>query len=106
MNEIDALKELVLEKFHAAAEALTKQAAEYERRLSALNHEAAQLKDMQATYMPRELYNSEMKGIREELKELNAFKNNLIGKLVIVPVLVSIGIGILFFLINYFFLGG
>ena len=109
MSELEALKELVMEKFRAIAEALGKQALEYERRLSALNHEAAQLKDMQATYMPRELYESEILNIRQELKELNAFKNNLIGKLAVVAILVSMAISIvvggLFLLINYYVIG-
>lgn len=54
--KLDALERLVDEKFKASREALQIQANEYERRLSALNGEASRLREMQSTYLPREVY--------------------------------------------------
>jgi hypothetical protein len=49
------------ERTSYAEKALRLQAEEYGRRLDALNHEAAQLKQMQTTYLPRETYESDQK---------------------------------------------
>ena len=63
--------------------ALTLQAKEYERRLADLNHEAEQLRQMQATYLPRETWELALGKIEESLKELRAFKDNAVGRQVI-----------------------
>lgn len=53
---IEALDRRVTERV-AEMDALRREnKAEFERRLDALNHEAEQLKSMQSTYLPREVF--------------------------------------------------
>jgi len=68
--ELDALKKLSDERREADRDALKLQAAEYERRLAALNHEADQLRRMQATYLPREVYEAEARELRSRAEAL------------------------------------
>jgi phage regulator Rha-like protein len=75
-----SLKEFFLVKFDSLDKALELQAKEYERRLSDLNHEAEQLKSMQSTYMPRELYENNHEVIRKQIDELILNKAKLEGK--------------------------
>lgn len=58
------------------------QAAEYERRLEILNHEAEQLKSMQATYLPREQW-------EETIRGLVAYRDQLIGRQEIVTLITA-----------------
>lgn len=58
------------------------QALEYERRLKILNNEARQLKDMQATYLPREQW-------EETIRGLVANKDQLIGSKDVISVLIA-----------------
>lgn len=79
------------EKFKSTDEALKLQAKEYERRLEALNHEAVQLKDMQTTYVSRELFDRTMdligqrnerviNDLKEKIESLNSWKTKQEGK--------------------------
>lgn len=79
------------EKFKALRQALKLQAKEYERRLEALNHEAEQLKNMQATYVSKEVFDrtndakdQRYERIADELKEkidlLNQWKTKQEGR--------------------------
>ena len=67
----------------AVANALTLQAREYERRLDFLNGEAGRLREMQATYLPREVYDSKhelLEASLEQIKiELNTYKGKVAG---------------------------
>jgi len=62
------LWEHIKSKLKAINKARKLQAKEYERRLEALNHEAAQLKDMQATYTPREVFDRTIAELRKEIQ--------------------------------------
>ena len=58
-------------QMEAAATALKLQVSEYERRLELLNNEARQLKDMQATYLPREIHDNFVKDITDKIAVLS-----------------------------------
>ena len=77
-------------EIRALREARDLQAKEYERRLETLNHEAAQLKSMQSSYVPRETYDLLVK----EVSELKLWKSNDQGKNavwgIVIPLIVSI----------------
>ncbi len=61
MLKTNSMEQLTEEKFAGAADALKIQAKEYERRLDALNGEAAWLREIQSTYLPREIYEANQK---------------------------------------------
>ena len=64
------LREIVDIKFEENEKALKIQAQEYERRLEALNGEAERLRQMQTTYLPRELYSIEHKELVKKIDNL------------------------------------
>lgn len=84
----------------ALATALELQAKEYERRLDLLNHEAQQLKDMQATYVPRELFDTTIKELNKEISALKQYKDNAMGKQSILTVVISVIISLGFLLLG------
>lgn len=77
------------------------QAAEYERRLHALNGEAQRLRDIQATYVPREVFEGFQKDITREITELKEYKNTAQGRQTIIAVIIPILISLGFLIINY-----
>lgn len=76
----DFIYKFFTEKFKARDKQLKLQAKEYERRLEALNHEADQLKNMQATYTPREVFDRTVDELRKEIKVFNDWKTKQDGK--------------------------
>ncbi len=85
--EIASLKELLVERdrryeerFIASTQALRLQAAEYGRRLDALNGEAERLRQMQATYLPREIYETSQTEVIKKVDELRQGRNVTEGK--------------------------
>ena len=58
------------ERLHATREATVLQAKEYERRLDALNGEAERLKHMQATYLPREVFDARQRELNLKIDVL------------------------------------
>jgi len=76
--EITHLRELM----NRSEAALALQAKEYERRLSSLNHEAEQLKAMQATYMPREVADSSFNELRARMTSVERNMWKAIGGLI------------------------
>lgn len=73
--------------------ALRLQAEEYKRRLDDLNHEAERLRQMQATYLPRETWAINNEKVTKDIEELMKFRAELVGRQVLsnilIPVLVS-----------------
>lgn len=59
-------------KFQFIDKALQLQAAEYERRLSALNGEAERLRNMQAMYVPRETFDTVIREFEKKIEILTA----------------------------------
>ena len=77
-SETSHLREVMQLQLGAVEKARALQAEEYERRLALLNHEAAQLKDMQTMYVPREVFEGEMKALGAKIdKMLEASVRNL-----------------------------
>ena len=103
--KIDALKELIENRFIALDEARELQAREYERRLEILNHEAEQLKEMQNTYVKQETYCIERKIIQENVRSLVSFKDNLSGKIAIIGIMSGLISSIFVALIIWFITG-
>lgn len=86
-------------KFEASEKALKIQAQEYERRLENLNHEAERLRLMQETYLPREVAKgmfdsviADIKALRVEIKDLQKSRDEGVGKMYIITVLISAAI--------------
>lgn len=99
-----AVLETVQHKDVEAQEAARKlQAAEYERRLEILNHEAEQLKTMQVKYLPREVWEDTLKELRKELGGLTAFKENATGRNSIISGVVAAAISLAFLILSYMF---
>jgi hypothetical protein len=74
---------------------------ELARRLDALNHEAEQLKKMQATYVSIEKYEGSDRAINEKLNEIRDWKNNSMGRQTIITVVLSFAISLAFVLLNW-----
>jgi DNA repair exonuclease SbcCD ATPase subunit len=90
------------EKFAASLVSLKLQAQEYERRLSSLNHEAQQLKDMQAKYTPRETWETNHKTLENDIKKLFESKNILEGKATQSSVYIGWGLAIIAILVSFY----
>lgn len=69
-NGLNHLKELMEMKLESNERALELQAKEYERRLADLNGEADRLRNMQSTYLPRELCDSKYNLLRNKVESL------------------------------------
>lgn len=80
------------------------QAKEYERRLESLNHEAAKLASMQATYLPREVWEGVAEDIRKDLASLQSHRDQMVGRMSVIAILVSLVIGLMFTALNAFVL--
>jgi len=82
INKICALEKLTNEQFEALETARDLQAQEYARRLDLLNHEADRLRSMQATYLPREVYESQHDELADKVDNLQSFKDGLTTQLI------------------------
>jgi hypothetical protein len=72
--------------------------------LESLNHEAARVKEIQSTYVPREKYDSEIGGIKDrQNRDANAV-SNLQGRLIVVGVVTSAAVSAIFFAIASHFI--
>ena len=94
------IREVMGLEFKLRDKALELQAAENERRLSALNGEAERLRKMQAEYVPRETYYSERNKTASDIDDLKAWKNNMVGRQAIISVLTATIISVLLWLIG------
>lgn len=95
--------DVIEEKFRARDEALHLQAREYERRLDALNGEAERLRQIQALYIPREVFDRTISDLRADIDVLEAAKLRTEGKgqwVQIVPWLLT-AVSLLFMWLNY-----
>ena len=81
-------------------EALNLETSELRRRLDILNGEADRLREMQATYLPRESYQIEHDRLRKDVEELQGFRNNLIGQMAMISTFFSI---IVFLIFKHYF---
>lgn len=69
-SDIITLKEHLYEIIELRDKATQLQAVEYSRRLDALNHEAEQLKRMHSTYLPREIYDANHRGLESKIDNI------------------------------------
>ena len=90
LNDKVMFKENCLTRHEADEKALKIKTAEVERRLHDLNGEAERLRKMQATYLPREVYESKMSQFEDSIKSLTSFKDNLIGRMIVTAGIVAI----------------
>jgi hypothetical protein len=80
-NEKQDINIAVLEeRLKSSERALNLQAREYERRLDMLNNEAERLRNMQITYLPREVYEVNHKLILEKLNKLSDWQITTLGQ--------------------------
>lgn len=77
------------ERLTGAQDALKIQAREYERRLETLNHEAQQLKDMQAKYLPREVYEANYKETNTKIEALQKYIWIGVGGLLVIELVLK-----------------
>jgi len=79
-QKIASVERLLTLRLDAQEKALMLQAAEYERRLKYLNGEAERLRQMQATYVPREVYDRVDEQRCEDIKALESYRDTQLGK--------------------------
>jgi len=106
IHELDkeiALVDLRHKKDSASLEkALELQAVEYKRRLEILNGEAQHLQDIQATYLPREVWENTMVELKKEIEELKQYKNTNLGRQSITAIIIPAVVSLIFLVINFF----
>ena len=81
-----AAKDAIQIKAVADKEALDLQYGITEKHLKDLNGEAERLRQMQASYVPREVFESKHQQISDSIRALEIFQSNLIGKMAIAGV--------------------
>jgi hypothetical protein len=103
--DLAVLTEREANNTEATSKALELQAVEIARRLDILNGEAQRLRDIQSTYLPREVYEVATKEILNKIEVLNTFMANYQGRGTVIATVtstaISIGIGLLFLALNY-----
>jgi DNA repair exonuclease SbcCD ATPase subunit len=72
--------EILYEKIHGMKKALKLQAREYKRRLMDLNGEAKRLRDIQAEYIPREVFDRTVQSLITRIEVLENYKTKQDGK--------------------------
>jgi len=92
--KLKALEKHVHFKFEANEKALGIQAKEYERRLEALNGEAERLRKMQATYLPREVFDKIHDSIVADIEDLKRARDEGVGRQYVISAIVSAAIAI------------
>jgi tetrahydromethanopterin S-methyltransferase subunit F len=107
--QIAALEKRMCEKFVARDGAVQLQAREYERRLDILNGEAERLRQMQMTYLPREVAEKieerreqDIKAIQRDVKDLQTYRDIRVGRNLELSAGVSAAIAIAVALISKF----
>lgn len=83
------LKEIMDLKFQNADIALKLQAKETERRLDNLNGEAERLRNIQATYLPREVYEANQKELNSKLESLSRIVYIGIGGVLVLQIVLK-----------------
>ena len=86
----------------AAQKALDLASETNRQHLTMLNGEGERLQAMQSTYVPRELYSSDLKELRMAIDDLRDFKNKTIGRNSVIALIVSVAVSLLFLVINLF----
>lgn len=107
-------KKYIEEKFTNYDTALKLQAKEYERRLEALNGEAERLRVMQASYVPREVFEASVKAVLDKQEDLvnktitpmkewqDKMTGNIAGRIAVISSVMAVVIILAQFLIKIF----
>lgn len=99
-EKISNLEEKMDLKFIANERAGLIDSKEIARRLEILNGEAERLRQMQATYLPREVYESNLQKLVDDIDENKEFRNISLGKQSIIAVVTSVAISLAFFILS------
>ena len=99
-NEVITLKEYMDVKFLALEQATKLAASAMEKRLDGMNEFREALKDQQNRFLPREEYTLMHEKLCGEIKNLEAFKNQLEGKASQVSVYVAWAIAAIGFILS------
>ncbi len=99
--EIVSLHKQVDLRLEAGAKALKLQAAENLRRLDLLNGEAERLRQIQATYLPREVYDVSAREMHKKINELREREAHTQGRNSVIAAVVAFAISLMFLLLNY-----
>lgn len=98
--------------------ALSLQAKEYKRRLNDLNGEASRLRNIQSTYVPREVFENSLKSVSDKteastkilsdkLQDMFAWQSKLQGKIAVTVIVGGVVWGVIvslmFFILNRYF---
>ncbi len=100
-KDIELLKREMALLFDSKELALKVQTKELERRLYDLNGEAARLKSMQISYLPREKFEDYVIRVDSDINELKAFKSQIKGTLTGISIMVSLITAIIVTLVQY-----
>ena len=76
--------------FKSRDDALDHQFNEWMRRLTDLNGEAGRLREMQAKYVPREVFESKLEDLAKGVRALENFQSNMLGKIAVVSGVASL----------------
>lgn len=79
-ERLKAMTENIRRTEEAGEKALTLATQELHRRLEILNGEASRLREMQATYVPREVFDRYKETQEQRISDLENFDANLTGK--------------------------
>lgn len=98
-QRLDHMQQIIDERQAAADNAMELSNAEVQRRLELLNGEAARLREIQATYLPREVYEQGQDQIRKSIRILEDAATYQRGRgqvlSAIVATVVSLAVGLL-----------
>ena len=98
-QKIKALERIIETRLTAMDKALELQHKEYERRLDFLNGEAERLRQMQSTYLPREVSDKVLEGILQRIRDLETYRDTQIGKSLAISAGVSVAVAAIISLI-------
>lgn len=99
---IEKVEELASVRFDDQEKALILRTQEISRKLDALNGEAERLRLMQMTYLPREVWETNLSSMTSKIENLQSSRDNLLGQQTVFAGVVSAVIGLAFILVNHF----
>jgi hypothetical protein len=102
-GKVGALKAQICTWVDAHSEKHDLEAKEIARRLDILNGEADRLRQMQATYLPRELYDTQCSEFRREIDELRLFRANITGQIVAYSAAIGLALSVITFILSKYF---
>ena len=86
-EKIRGLTDCIELRFQGHERAMQVQTLELARRLDFLNGEADRLQKMQATYVPREVYDGRHDELVKAIRSLETFQANILGRIAVAAVI-------------------